>query len=138
MGGRPGPRFAEVGFVAGFAVACFAAGALRVVFAAVFFAASAAFSFSSFSLSRASYSSFDGILSVMRFSPDASASKSSFSLLLALFVLLAWLDGTRGTDGRWGARAGAVVVLRAFFTATLPVRATAGTALRRLAVTIGA
>jgi hypothetical protein len=64
------------------------AGAFRVVFAAGFFDASRAICCSAFALSRASYSSFEGILRVTRFKPEVKESISSFSLPLAPFTLL--------------------------------------------------
>lgn len=83
FGGRPGPLFAVAGFavVALIVVARGAAGfRVVVVLVAVFLAASAASSFAFFSLSRASYSSFGGSLSVIRLSPEVRESMSSFSL----------------------------------------------------------
>jgi hypothetical protein len=77
-----------------------AAGLRVAVFAGAFFAASMAFCFSSFSFSRASYSSLDGNFKVIRFSPEVRASISSFSLPFAVAVLLAKFDGMRGTGGR--------------------------------------
>ena len=82
FGGRPGPLLVVAGLGIGFTAGARAAGALRVVGfgAALFDAATAAFFFSSFSFSRASYSSLEGIFRVIRFKPEVSASTASFSL----------------------------------------------------------
>src|SRR5690242_9159093 len=59
------------------------AGALRfVVLLAGCLAASRAFCFSSFSFSRASYTSLEGIFKVTRFNPEVKESISSFSWAL--------------------------------------------------------
>ena len=92
-----------------------------------------AFSFSSFALSRASYSSLDGIFSVTRFRPEVKESISSFSFPLTEVALLLKADGTRGTDGRGGARdAAALVGPRPFLTGSSFVGAVEGALLRLL------
>lgn len=89
--GRPGPRFAVP--AAGLAAALLAAvrlvGVLRLVgLVVVFVEASRAFCFCSFSFSRASYSSLEGIFSVTRFNPEVKDSMSSFSFPLTAPTLL--------------------------------------------------
>lgn len=91
FGWRPGALFAVLtaGLAAVLVVVARLAGALRAVLLVVaFFAASRAFRFSSFSFSRASYSSLEGIFNVTRFKPEVSASISLFSLSFTVATLL--------------------------------------------------
>ena len=86
----PRPFFVTpvAGLAAVFAPAVRLPGVLRLVFAAGFFDASRALCCSAFAFSRASYSSFEGIFSVTRFKPEVKESMSSFSLPLAIALLV--------------------------------------------------